>query len=270
MTIGGSPQGALLRQPGKEEASVVYLMIIIVAAIAGITRLAMQQRREQKMHLLDDFRSSLERLSSQPLPAQGRASSGGSRKAFNGRLPFNHKKRPESPRGEWERIAPPADDIFSPAPARSAEPSDDFFGHSAQFEQTPAPAPARDDFFQDEIYEEDRPRRKTRKQREPLLAGRLWAKPREPWLWTYEKKKPRSSQAARRRSEIEYVDFASENELVYAAEGNLARSGYGPRSPQRNFAGPSGSASRGGLEPARRDAAKRRLEVRRHTGSRLS
>lgn len=244
-------------------------MIIIVAAIAGIARLAMQQRREQKMHLLDDFRSSLERLSNQPLPAQGRASTGGSRKALNGRLPFNHKKRPESPRGEWERIAPPADDIFSPVPGRAAEPADDFFGHSVRVDE-PAPAPARDDFFEDEVYEEDRPRRRTRKQRQPLLAGRLWAKPKEPWLWTYNKKPRRSASRPSRRDEVEYVDFAAEDDLVYAAEGNLARSGYGPRSPQRNFAGPSGSASRGGLDATRRDAAKGRIEMRRHTGSRLS
>ena len=239
-------------------------MIIIVAAIAGVVRLSIQQRRQQKMHLLDDFRNSLERLSSQPLPAQGRAPSGPSRKALNGRLPFKHKKKAESPRGEWDRIAPHPDPLYGTASSLADDDADDFFGHSADWDE-----PA---YEADEAYAEERPRvRKQRRKREPLLAGRLWAKPREPWLWTYETKKPRSRRAAH-RSEIEYLDFAAQDDLVHAAEGNFARSGFGSRSPhsERNFAGPRGSASRDGLDSARREAARRRLEVRRHTASRFS
>ena len=240
-------------------------MIIIVAAIAGITRLALQQRRQQKMHLLDDFRSSLERLSNQPLPAHGRASVGAGRKTIPGRLPFNHKKRAASPRGEWDRVAHP-EPMFAAGSSLAEEGADDFFGHSGRWEDaTPPPLqPARDEFLDDEPA-------RSRRKREPLLAGRLWAKPRDPWLWTYDKKPRRSAAKTRSRADVEYVDFA-ENDVVYAAEGNLAHSGYGTRSPQSspNFAGPRGSASRGGLDPAQREAAKRRLEVRRRTGSRLS
>jgi hypothetical protein len=52
---------------------VVYLVIMIVVAAAGITRLWLQQRKATKAHELDDFRSSLEKLSSQPLaqPTKG-------------------------------------------------------------------------------------------------------------------------------------------------------------------------------------------------------
>lgn len=238
-------------------------MIIIVAAIAGIVRLSIQQRRQQKMHLLDDFRNSLERLSSQPLPAQGRASSIPTRKTVGGRSPFKSRK-PESPRGEWDRIAPPSGPLFGTPSSLADDEADDFFGHSADWDE-PA-APRRDD------YVDHRPRRvKPRRARRPLLAGRLWAKPREPWLWTYEKNKPRSHRA-RRAADVEYIDLTAEEDLVHAAEGNLARAGSGRRSPrpERDLAGPHGSASRSGLEPNRREAATRRVEARRHTASRLN
>ncbi len=245
-------------------------MIIIVAAIAGIARLAIQQRREQKMHLLDDFRSSLERLSNQPLPAHARQSS--SRKAINNRLPFNHKKRPASPRGEWDRVAPHPEPLFATTSSLTDDRADAFFGRGSSRDEVaghvaaPAYEPAYDDLYEHEPVAE--PRR--RKKREPILAGRLWVKPREPWLWTY-KKKQRSQRV--RRAEVEYVDFAAQDDVVYASEGNLAHSSsYGSRSPRssRNFAGPRRAPARTSLDQARRDAAKERIEMRRRTGSRLS
>jgi hypothetical protein len=46
---------------------VVYLVIIIVVALAGITRITLQQRREHKLHVQNDFRTSLEKVATQPL-----------------------------------------------------------------------------------------------------------------------------------------------------------------------------------------------------------
>jgi hypothetical protein len=46
---------------------VAYLLIIIIVALAGITRITLQQRREHKLHVQNDFRSSLEKVATQPL-----------------------------------------------------------------------------------------------------------------------------------------------------------------------------------------------------------
>jgi hypothetical protein len=46
---------------------VAYLVIIIVVAVAGITRITLQQRREHKLHLQNDYRTSLEKVATQPL-----------------------------------------------------------------------------------------------------------------------------------------------------------------------------------------------------------
>jgi hypothetical protein len=46
---------------------VAYLAIIIVVALAGITRITLQQRREHKLHVQNDFRTSLEKVATQPL-----------------------------------------------------------------------------------------------------------------------------------------------------------------------------------------------------------
>ncbi len=45
----------------------VYLLIIIVVALAGITRITLQQRREYRLHVQNDFRTSLEKVATQPL-----------------------------------------------------------------------------------------------------------------------------------------------------------------------------------------------------------
>lgn len=246
----------------------VYLMIIIVAAVAGITRLALQQRRESKFHLVDDFRSGLERLSIQPLPSQSRSSNGiAPRKRLGARL-MSSKRTSSSPRGQWDRVA------FAGEGSMDAT-ADAFFGTSTetgghmmeQMATAPAPAPAREETPVEPPALRTHPRIRSR--REPLLAGRLWRKPREPWFWTYEKETSR--QPARYEEEVEYVDFSAQ-EAHHVAEGNLARSAhdYGRRSRHASpsFTSSRGPARRAGLDPAKREAAKRRLEVRRRAGSR--
>jgi hypothetical protein len=242
---------------------VLYLMIIIVAAVAGITRLALQQRRQQKIHLLDDFRSSLERLANQPLPSQGRLA--GTSRPLRNRL---RGKRGPSPRGDWDRIARPVP-AFAPATPIDGKGIDDFFG-------PPSRSSSSNNGWTDEPIEEaERPvARSPRKKRRPLLAGRLWREPREPWLWTYSKPRRPVSRGGSLRSEAAYVDFPVHDDVRYVSDRGLARSPqtYGSRSPQASptFAGPHRSARRTALDPARREAAKRRLEVRRRTGTRLS
>ena len=241
----------------------VYLMIIIVAAVAGITRLALQHRREQKIHLLDDFRSSLERLASQPLPSQGRIV-GPSRKRMIGR--FGGKLH-ESPRGQWDRIA-------RPTPAFATSTSDDgidgFFGPHSRSSFLSAGSSTQPESETVEPPSSPRPRLKRR----PLLAGRLWRQPREPWLWTYSKPRRPLSQTRSTLPEVSYVDIPAHDDVRYVSDRGLARSPqtYGSRSPKASptFAGPHRSARRAALDPARREAAKRRLEVRRRTGTRLS
>jgi hypothetical protein len=44
-----------------------YLLIIIIVALLGIARLTLQQRREHKLHVQNDYRSSLEKVAKQPL-----------------------------------------------------------------------------------------------------------------------------------------------------------------------------------------------------------
>ena len=238
----------------------IYLMIIIVAAIAGVTRLALQQRREQKMHILDDFRSGLERLSSHPLPAQGRTPSS-ARKVK--RSITSLKRSSSSPRGEWDRIAPPEGSalVVEERP-RAKTAADIFFAPEVTAHQIDAPA--------EEVVER-RPASRRRKQRTPLLAGRLWRKPREPWLWTYSKPRRRPSSAD---SDVSYVDFGTREDVVYASEGNLAHSSrsFGSRAPHSvpAFAGPHDSVRRGTSEHSGRDAYARRQEARRRTGARLS
>lgn len=242
----------------------VYLMIIIVAAVAGITRLALQQRRESKFHLVDDFRSGLERLSIQPLPSQSRSSNGiAPRKRLGSRL-MSLKRTASSPRGQWDRVA------FAGEGSMDAT-ADAFFGTSTETgghmmqQMATAPAPVREET----PVEPPAPRTRTRARREPLLAGRLWRKPREPWFWTNEKQTPR--RPSRYEEEVEYVDFSAQ-EAHHVAEGNLARSAhdYGRRSRHASpsFTSSRGPARRAGLDPAKREAAKRRLEVRRRAGSR--
>ena len=234
-------------------------MIIIVAAIAGVTRLALQQRREQKMHILDDFRTSLERLSSPPLPAQGRAPSTARKvKRSIGSL----KRSSSSPRGEWDRIAPyEGSGLLVEEKPRARSTADMFFAPEVTAHQIDAPA--------EEVVER-RPASRRRKQRTPLLAGRLWRKPREPWLWTYSK--PRRPSSA--DSDVSYVDFGTREDVVYASEGNLAHSSrpFGSRSPHSvpAFAGPHDSVRRATSEHSGRDAYARRQEARRRTGARLS
>lgn len=251
-------------------------MIIIVAAIAGITRLALQQRREQKFHLLDDFRSGLERLSTQPLPSQ-RTVAAAPKRRFPGRL---GGRLPESPRGEWDRIAPhPTPAFATEAPSRDLR-ADSFFANPARsdsevlghgVEETPEASDSMRDF--EEMWEDERPRSRTRKHREPLLAGRLWRKPREPWFWTYEKKPARVPRAPRVERRDELVNFSAP-EMHDVAEADLARSAnasrYRSSHTTPSFHGPRGPVGRAGLDPAKREAAKRRIEARRRTGSRLS
>ena len=233
-------------------------MVIIVAAIAGITRLAIQQRREQKKHLLDDFRVSLERLARQPLPAQGATPPPVSaRKRLLAR-----KRRYESPRGEWDRVALDLEPKFFLGDQSPDE---------AQGEIVFAPEVEGHDMGPvEEISDEPvrRPARR-RKERKPLLAGRLWRAPREPWLWTYSKPRRQAQRSRRVTSDVEYVDFARPEDVLYANEGNHAYASRpaGSRSPHSAppFVGPHDSVRRG-----TGDAAARRQEARRRTGSRLS
>lgn len=150
--------------------------------------------------------------------------------------------------------------------------ADAFFGTSTETsghmmqQMATAPAPVREET----PVEPPAPRtRQPRARREPLLAGRLWRKPREPWFWTYEEQTPR--RPSRYEEEVEYVDFSAQ-EAHHVAEGNLARSAhdYGRRSRHASpsFTSSRGPARRAGLDPAKREAAKRRLEVRRRAGSR--
>ena len=240
-------------------------MIIIVAAVAGITRLALQQRREQKFHLLDDFRSGLERLSTQPLPSQPRSSGAVAPRKRSGSGFLWSKRTTSSPRGQWDRVAFAGEGSMDATADAFFGTSTDTGGHMMK-EMATAPAPVREEI----PVEPPAPRTRPQTPREPLLGGRLWRKPREPWFWTYEKK---SSQlgTARYEEEIEYVDFSSQD-VHYVAEGNLARSAhdYGRRSRHASpsFTSSRGPARRAGLDPAKREAAKRRLEVRRRAGSR--
>lgn len=241
-------------------------MIIIVAAVAGITRLALQQRRESKFHLVDDFRSGLERLSIQPLPSQSRSSNGiAPRKRLGSRL-LSSKRTSSSPRGQWDRVAFAGEGSMDATANAFFGTSTDTGGHMMK-QMATAPAPVR----AQTPVEPPAPRTpQSRARREPLLAGRLWRKPRQPWFWTYENQTPHRG-TSRYEEEVEYVDFSAQ-EAHYVAEGNLARSthDYGRRSPHASpsFTSSRGPARRAGLDPAKREAAKRRLDLRRRAGSR--
>lgn len=238
-------------------------MVIIVAAIAGITRLAVQQRREQKKHLLDDFRASLERLTRQPLPAEGSTPPVSARKGLRSR-----KRRYESPRGEWDRVALDLEPKFFYGDRGSSEEKEGIVfapevqGHDMGVElEESREEPVR------------RPRarkpRSERGPRKPLLAGRLWRAPREPWLWTYSKPRRRPAQRSRRvASDLEYADFSTPEDVRYATEGNLSYSTRPTtRSPHSTppFVGPHDSVRRETGE-----VATRRQEPRSRTGSRAT
>ena len=237
-------------------------MIIIVAAIAGIARLVVQQRREQKMHLLDDFRPSLERLARQPLPAYTSPTTGApsaprsaSRRA---------SRRPESPRGEWDRIAP------QPSPAVTTGVPPGAVGDAAESFFAPGDEPLESQDFDSGSRRPRRPRR----ERKPLLAGRLWRKPREPWLWTYEKsRRPAAVRSRRVPVEVAYSDFGVDDDVLYETQGSLARSprSYGSRSSHSGpgFVGPHDSLRRS-HDAARPEVGSRRVEARRATRARLS
>ena len=126
-----------------------------------------------------------------------------------------------------------------------------------------------------EVHEVDtRSRRRRRSPRKPLLAGRLWRKPREPWLWTYEKApRPAAQRSRKARPEVAYADFASYEDVSFQGQGNLAHSArpYGSRPSHSapGFVGPHDSVRRS-LDGPRREAASRRLDARRRTSSRLS
>ena len=246
----------------------IYLIVIIVAAVAGITRLAMQQRREQKKHLLDDFRASLERLARQPLPAQGSAPTANTRMSRRSRK----KRYQSSPRGEWDRVALGIEPGFLVGDRSSSEDKEQItFAPEVQGHEIVAPVTEEPELDEPVSSPRVRKERQPRKSRKPLLAGRLWRAPREPWLWTYSKPRRPAQRSRRAVSDVAYVDFEADD-VLYATEGNLAHSSRPPgsRSPHSapHFVGPHDSVRRG--TAAGREAVRRRHEAERRSGSRLS
>ena len=214
---------------------------MIAVAITGLTRLWLQQRREHKKHVLEDYRGSLERLAMVPLaqqvaPAPQKPSLGS---RFRDRVDAHREER------RAERAALDG-------------------GFDWEIDLTGAdPAATR-------VERDPRRRsavRKPRAERDPrfvTLFGRpLWRRPKEPWFWTYDT--PRTS----RRHPA--VGRMPEPRPVAAVEGNLARSDRIPgRHSHMPVFAPPRTRQRESLDPARREAAKLRVEARRRTGTRLS
>ena len=224
----------------------IYLLIMIVVAVAGITRLWLQQRREHKKHVLEDYRGSLERLAMVPLAQQMAIEP--PKPTVAGRLRRRMDERREERRADRDAAAEDFDweiDLTGDEPAARPIPS------------SSSPPP----------------RGRVRDERWVTLNGRrLWRRPREPWLWTYEKPaRPARAEAGVAAPAPELARFDARGRL--AVEGNLARS---DRVPGRHsthmpvFAPPRGRGRDGSLDPQRREAAKLRLEARRRTGARLS
>lgn len=197
----------------------VYLWIIIVAAVAGIVRLWLQHRREQRIDLVEDFRAGLERLSSQPLP-QGDVEKPATRLGWS-------LKAPRLTRGE--RPAPAATGSASVMQPQTAAVNE------------PIPQAGRSQPLLDRV-----------------AGKRLWRKPREPWFWTYEKRPPRRPPArANIYLEEEFGLSAVSPDWGFATDADLSTD---PRVGREAVA-----ARRAGhtpLDPARRDAARRRIEMR--------
>jgi hypothetical protein len=111
---------------------VAYLVLIIVVALVGIAKITLQQRREHKLHIQNDYRTSLEKVATQPL-ASSRADDGPRRrwelagfserrKAREERTEMSHREEPRSERKtrSEERAAPRRKDS-RPAAKRPAE-----------------------------------------------------------------------------------------------------------------------------------------------------
>ena len=219
-----------------------YLLIMIVVAVAGMTRLWLQQRREHKMHVLEDYRGSLERLSMVPLAQQVAVEP--PKPTIAGRIKQRVEDRREERRAEREAVEREADweiDLTGDQPVRRRIP-----------DSTARRGPERDERWV------------------TLFGNRLWRRPREPWFWTYDKVPARAARAAASTADVARFEPHAQ---MPAVEGNLARSDRFPHQPSTHmpvFAPPRGRSRNASLDPQRREAAKLRLEARRRTGARLS
>ena len=190
----------------------LYLLIILFAAVAGGIRLWLLQRQEQKMELAEDFRFNLQRLATQPLAQSDLPEEGRFRSA--------RRERKEA------RLE-----------ASVAE-SDDFFG---------------DDF------EPERDPRYTY-----LGSRRLWRKPSKPWFVTYTPTPAPVEEFSGPRRNGGWAIDAFWREPVPAVDLGVqspAPSRQARHLPPFEAARPQGR--RASLEQHRRDAAKRRIELRR-------
>lgn len=204
------PPGRDRKGSGKH---VVYLWIIIIGAVAGITRLWLLQRREEKLEVVEDYRTSLQRLANQPLA------------------------QPEQP----EEKKPPRRLSGSATAMRR-----NLAERRAATAKRSRPRVSRDPRWR---YIGNR---------------RLWRKPSQPWFVLAARPR-RRVHAVRPAVTFERAQHSWPELLAseHAVEGNLARvPEFSTHHPAPSFGGPTGRR-RSRLDASRRDAAKRRLEMRR-------
>ena len=190
---------------------VLYLLIILFAAVAGAIRLWMLQRQEQKLEVAEDFRYNLQRLATQPLASSDLPEEGRFRAARRERK------------------------------AARLEASD-----------------AGDDFFAEEFEPEKDPRYSY------LGNRRLWRKPREPWFVTYTRTPAVVEELSGPRRDAGWAIDAFWREPAPAVDVGV-QSPAPSRQPRHlpPFEGVRPQGRRASLEQHRRDAAKRRIELRR-------
>lgn len=191
----------------------LYLLIILFAAVAGGIRLWLLQRQEQKMELAEDFRFNLQRLATQPLAQSDLPEEGRFRAA--------RRERKEA------RLE-----------ASVAAESDDFF---------------------DDDFEPEKDPRYTY-----LGNKRLWRKPREPWFVTYRPTAAPVEEFSGPRRDAGWAIDAFWREPTPVVETGV-QSPAPSRQPRHlpPFEGTRPVGRRASLEQHRRDAAKRRIELRR-------
>ncbi|MDQ3985327.1 MAG: hypothetical protein M3280_02360 [Actinomycetota bacterium] len=193
----------------------VYLWIIIVGAVAGIVRLWLLQRREEKLEVVEDYRTSLQRLANQPLA------------------------QPNEPEEPEEKKAPRR--------------------------LTSSAAAMRRNLAERRAATRRRPRRRVERNPRWRYLGdrRLWRKPAQPWFVM--RARPRRVRSAPPAFTFERPQHSWPELLAseHAIEGSLARvPEFSTHHPAPSLGGPRGRR-RSSLDATRRDAAKRRLEMRR-------
>ncbi len=190
----------------------LYLLIVLFAAVAGVIRLWLLQRQEQKMELAEDFRYNLQRLATQPLAQSDLP------EEHSGRIRTALRDRREA----REQAVEERHDARLDAFVLDNDPRYAYLGHY-----------------------------------------RLWRKPREPWFVSYTTTAAPQPERGPRR-EVAWAVDAFWREPV--AAGDVRVAGPAPARQPRHlpaFEAVRSQGRRAALDEHKRDAAKRRIELRR-------